>query len=279
MSCHYGNYVGSDYHGRYEHDFHWEYRTPHTTKNTVVRPYGVEFHDLAADIHQQRGLVCIDCHQDSGHNALPALTCESCHGWKPGQTPPPLRHLQVRDKTLILNTRQSGKEFAIPPMSHPAHQTYRKTVACQVCHGQWSFNDAPTYLLLSKIEEYEPWERLTVQASSEIERLLEHNLYSDTSELPPTMRDGLTGAPRPGIWYMGYGKRRWEDMIIRKDTDGVIKVFRPILDLHLSLIEADGSVPFDNIGGQGSGLRPYTPHTTGHAGLFYLDRFKHLLNP
>ena len=91
------------------------------------------------------------------------------------------------------------------------------------------------------------------------------------------MRDGLTGESRPGIWYQGYGQRRWEQMIIQKDTDGVIKVFRPILDLHLSMVEADGLVPFDSVSGQGSGLRPYTPHTTGHAGLFYLDRFKHLL--
>jgi hypothetical protein len=68
-------------------------------------------------------------------------------------------------------------------------------------------------------------------------------------------------------------------MIIQEDADGVIKVFRPILDLRLSLVEADGQVSFDNVSGIGSGLLPYTPHTTGHAGLFYLDRFKHLLPP
>jgi hypothetical protein len=93
------------------------------------------------------------------------------------------------------------------------------------------------------------------------------------------MRDGLTGESRQGIWYQGFGQRRWEEMIIQKDTDGVVKVFRPVLDLRLSMVEADGQVLFDSIKGSGTGLRPYTPHTTGHAGLFYLDRFKHLLAP
>ena len=281
LSCHYGNYVGSDYHGRYEHDFNREYRTPYTTQtrqNTTPRPYGVESHDLAPDIHHQRGLICIDCHLDSGHGPRDAVSCATCHGWQPGQPVPALQNLKIRDNILTLISHTDGQEHAVPPLRHPAHQQYGQKVACQVCHGQWSFNDAPTHLLLSKVAEYDAWERLTVQASSEIESLLDHNLLS-SKELPLIMRDGLTGEPQPGIWYQGYGQRRWEQMIIQEDADGVIKVFRPILDLRLSLVEADGQVSFDNVSGIGPGLLPYTPHTTGHAGLFYLDRFKHLLPP
>ena len=279
LSCHYGNYVGNDYYGRYEHDFDWDFRTPFRTDKTLSRPYGVETHDLVADIHQQRGLTCIDCHQDSGHNRFPSLTCSSCHDWRPGQPVPPLRNIQRQNNTLVLKSRLNGKEYSIPPLQHPAHKQYQKTVACQVCHAQWSFNDSPTHLLLSKTNKFAPWERLTVQSSFEVETLLEHNLSSDKEELPPTMRDGMTGESRPGIWYLGYGQRRWENMIFQKDTDGMIKVFRPVLDLRLSMVQADGQVLFDNIKGAGTGLRPYTPHTTGHAGLFYRDRFKHLLIP
>ena len=279
LSCHYGNYVGSDYYGRYEHDFNKEYRTPYTAGKTSFRPYGVETHDLAADIHQQRGLACVDCHQDSGHNQSLSLACDSCHDWQPGRPTPPLRNLKVRNNLLALTSRQSGREYTVPIMQHPAHLQYQNKVACQVCHGQWSVNDATTHLLLSKTDRFEPWERLTVQSSSEVETLLEHNLSGDKDERPPTMRDGLTGESRPGIWYQGFGQRRWEDMIIQKDTDGVVKVFRPVLDLRLSMVEADGQVLFDSIKGSGTGIRPYTPHTTGHAGLFYLDRFKHLLTP
>lgn len=279
LSCHYGNHVGSDYHGRYEHDYNWEYRTPYTTKTagkTPPRPYGLESHDLAPDIHQQRGLLCIDCHRDSGHSKAKTISCRSCHGWKPGQPIPALGNLQTRGDSLLLTGRADGKERVVPSLRHQAHQQYGKQVACQVCHGQWSFNDAPTHLLRSAFADYEPWERLIVQGSSEVESLLEHNVYR-SDELPPTMRDGLTGESRPGVWLQGYGQRRWEQMLIAKDSDGVIKVFRPILDLRLSMVEADGQATFDNVSGQGAGLLPYTPHTTGHAGMFYRDRFKHLL--
>ena len=279
LSCHYGNHVGSDFHGRFEHDFNWEYRTPYLSGvkgNTAPRPAGVEWHDLAPDIHRQRGLVCIDCHRDSGHERQGGrAACIACHGWRPGQPAPGLGVLSVRGQTLVLVGRLDGKEHPVPLLRHPAHRRYGDRVACQVCHGQWAFNDGPTSLLLSLRADVEPWERLTVQGSSEVEALLNHNLhYAD--ERPLTMRDGLTGESRPGLWYLGYGQRRWQ-MIVRTDTDGIIKVFRPYLDLRLSMVEADGRVPFDNIVGRESGLLPYTPHTTGPAGLFFLDRFRHLL--
>ncbi len=242
-------------------------------------PMVLENHDLSPDIHQQRGLVCIDCHQKTGHQQQSTLRCSTCHEWKPGKSPLPLDNLEVRDKTLVLTSRATGKSFPIPLLQHPAHQQYGNTVACQVCHAQWSFNDSTTHLLLSRTTDYEPWERLTVQGSSEVEARLDDSLYGSSSEALPSMRDGLSGQSRPGIWYQGFTQRRWEQMIVDKDTDGIIKIFRPILDLRLSFVDDDGTVRFDNSTGIHNGLRPYTPHTTGHAGAFYRDRFKHLLAP
>ncbi|MGD9949359.1 MAG: hypothetical protein AB7U29_12900 [Desulfobulbus sp.] len=281
LSCHYGNYVGWDYYGRYEHDFNWEYRTPYTMKTTnqyPPRPYGVEYHDLVPDIHKQGGLVCIDCHQQSGHQEMAAtLDCRTCHDWQPGQKPT-LENLQVVEGQLMLKSSADGRQHSVPLMRHPAHQKYGKQVDCQVCHAQWSFNDAPTHLLRTEEVDYDMWGQLTVQGSSEMERLLENNAYS-SDELPLTMRDGLSGQPGPGVWLKGFGQRRWEQMLIGRDQDGIIKVFRPVLDLHLSMVDKDGNALFDDISGQGSGQLPYTPHTTGHAGMLYLNRFQHLLLP
>ena len=282
LSCHYGNYVGSDYYGRYEHDYDWEYRTPFTANPGLLsRPYGIETHTLVTDVHQQRGLTCIDCHQGSahGHSSIP-LTCSGCHAWQPGAaTLPTLDTLEVRGEDLVLTARVSGNEHLVPLLRHPAHEEFGQQVACQVCHGQWSFNDFTTHLLLSESDDFEPWYRLTVQSSSEVEYLLEHNIYGTGRLLAPAMRDGLTRRPRMGVWYQGFTQRRWEQMIVATDTDGVIKVFRPVLDLRLSYLDEEGQVPFDNVVGEGTGLRPYTPHTTGPAGMFSRDRFQHLLAP
>jgi hypothetical protein len=111
-----------------------------------------------------------------------------------------------------------------------------------------------------------------------VETFLEHNLYSDEDELDTTMRDSINGRRKDGIWYMGYTRRRWEDLLIDRDSDGIIKVFRPILDLRISAVNSAGELLFDNVQGNGSGLLPYTPHTTGPAGLFYEQRFQRLLS-
>ena len=191
-------------------------------------------------------------------------SCKSCHG-----TP--------QDQPATLKARHTGKEHRIPSLRHPAHKRYGDQVECMVCHATWSFNDGARYLLLSRDDDFDPWANLIVQGSSELEHILEHNLYSDEEELAPTMEDGITGEPRSGLWYKGYTQRRWEDIMIRRDRDGVIKIFRPILDLHLSFVDEEGNVIFDNIDSTSPTHLPYTPHTTGPAGLFYQHRFQHLL--
>lgn len=280
LSCHYGNFVGADYYGRYDHDYNWEYRTPYTTSEPFIRPYGIEYHELAPDIHQQRGLACIDCH--SGHPDKPGsrenIGCSSCHRPAGGNYERLPDNVSLTDGTPVLTARLTGRQHPIPQLQHPAHAQYALQIACQVCHAQWGFNDFTTHLLRSDVDDYFPWERLTVQSSSEIERLLEHNIYSDEEELPAAMRDGVTGESLPGIWYKGFTQRRWENIVIRRDRDGQIKVFRPILDLRLSFVDADENLLFESVTGQGPGLLPYTPHTTGPAGLFYRYRFADLLD-
>ena len=279
LSCHYANFVGADYYGRYEHDFGNEYRTPFTTREDFFRPYGVEYHELAPDIHQQRGLSCVDCH--SGHQlSMEKITCRSCHQLLPDiqdiNTLPV--NLKFSNNTLTLTARLTGKIHTVPQMTHPAHEQYGEKVSCQVCHAQWSFNDSTTHLLRSDTDDYDPWSLLSVQSSSTIENLLDHNLNSDADELPSAMPDTITGKSIPGVWYKGFTERRWENILIQQDQDGLIKVFRPILDLRLSYIDSDENLVFDNIKGEGQVLLPYTPHTTGKAGMFYLNRFAHLLN-
>ncbi len=276
LSCHYGNHVGNDFAGSYEHDYNWEYRTPYTTREPFVRPYGIELHQLTPDIHFQKGFTCLDCHTGaelSGNQKK--ISCAACHD--PKVIPPALSNIRKQQDRFILTTIGDGKNHFIPRLTHPAHARYPQ-VACQVCHAQWAFNDSSMYLMLSYSTDAEPWERLTIQSSSQVEAFLDHNLNSDDDERDPTMADTVTGRILPGIWYQGFTQRRWKDIIIRQDRDGRIKVFRPILDLHLSAIDENDNVLFDNITGQGSGLLPYTPHTTGPAGLFYEQRFLHLLD-
>jgi hypothetical protein len=277
LSCHYGNHVGSDFDGGYEQDHNWSYRTPFVSRASFSRPYGIELHNLVPDIHQQAGMTCLDCHSGAElAGGKPSVQCVDCHA---PEAAPTLASLQVKGGAFLLKLRESDEERVVPALQHPAHDKYKDRVACQVCHAQWSYNDGRTHLLLSYSEDVDPWDRLAVQSSSEVEHFVEYNLYTEEEELTPSMPDQITGQRKAGIWYNGFTKRRWEDILINKDTDGIIKVFRPLLDLRLSAIDEDDEIiaDFDNLMGKDAGLRPYTPHTTGPAGLFYEHRFLHLL--
>ena len=63
--------------------------------------------------------------------------------------------------------------------------------------------------------------------------------------------------------------------------DGILKVFRPILDLHLSYVNQEEKILFDSITSSdpGKGLLPYTPHTTGKAGIYYPQRLQENITP
>ncbi|MCI5132294.1 MAG: hypothetical protein D3904_12430 [Candidatus Electrothrix sp. EH2] len=278
LSCHYGNHVGSDFYGRYEQDHDWSYRTPFGTREALLRPYGIEVHNLAPDIHQQGGMGCLDCH--SGNELAgkrPSIQCADCH--VPGASSPPA-NLHAEGNKLFLKIQGDEQERLVPQLRHPAHAKYKGRVACHICHAQWAFNDRATHLLLSYSDDADPWERLAVQSSSAVERFVEHNLYSEEDELFPSQIDQISGQQKTGIWYTGFTARRWEDIIVGKDENGVIRVFRPILDLRLSAVDEDGEIlsDFDNLTGNNEGLLPYTPHTTGPAGLFYEQRFLQFLS-
>lgn len=283
LQCHYGNWVGADYHGRFEHDFNEEYRTPYFTSASASqaggRPYGIEYHQLTPDIHQQRGMICIDCHSGGAlmntQQADP-IHCRDCHLRQRLETSLPVNVSRSRE-TYLLHSKGDNTLHELPLMRHPAHTAYQDSIDCQVCHAQWAFNDTGIHLLRNDTSEQDAFWRLTTQGSWEVEQILTSNLSPDNSALlPPTMSDKINGEKKQGIWHQGYTMRRWETIQLGRDLNGRISVMRPVLDLYLSWIDKDHRVRFDGITGEsaGKGLRPYTPHTTGPAGMFYRQRLE-----
>lgn len=265
LSCHYGNHVGSDYYGRHNRDLHWDFRTPHTSSGGSNRPFGIESHPLIPDIHQQAGMVCLDCHSGKSlmHDAPPP-NCLSCHQ----------ADGRGKEKTMTL---KNGNTLPLPLLRHEAHRLVDK-VGCQVCHGQWSYNDQGTHLLRLDEDDFDAWAALSVQESFEAEYQIDNSLYGEEDYPHPWMTDKITGRAEKGVWLKSYELRRWEEPVICRDQQGLIQVCRPVLDLHLSYVGEDEKVIFDNITGQQThkGLKPYTPHTTGKAGPFYQQRLQNL---
>lgn len=276
LSCHYGNYVGADYYGKFEQDFNWDYWTPFTADGEQERPYGVAQHALRPDIHLLKGLSCIDCHSGAAlkSNGETQITCSSCHLWDQQAQSIPLNNLTVKDNTLILTTKLTNKKIVVPQLTHPAHQQYIKSVGCQVCHAQWSFADKGIHLFRQDDNDYELWQALTRQGSSEVEFQLEANLFQGNDQSDAFMADKISGHFKIGLWLKGYELRRWEEIETCRDAQGMIQVCRSPHNLHLTYVNLDGDLIFDSIGitSETPDKIPYVPHTTGKAGPFFVNR-------
>ncbi len=275
LSCHYANRVGSDYYGHFDHDFKLEYRTPYQPEGYYpARPYAVEQHRLIPDIHQSAGMTCIDCHFEMhGGKTMKTLGCAACHLHR--NLPAAAKHLSIEDGELIVTTRQGKRKIVVPRATDPVHGRYEDTVACTVCHAQWSYNDQETNLVRIDHEEYEEWDELYVQDSSEVEVLLLNGIYGDQI-LEPVMTDKISGLEKPGLWLKGFKIRRWAAPLIDFDREGRLQVMRPLLDLHISWVNARQETVFDSVAGESETLRPFTPHTIGKAGAFYHQRISKL---
>jgi len=278
LSCHYENYVGFDYYGRFEHDFSDEYRTPYTTREKHFRPFGIEYHQLKPDIHQIRGMICIDCHPGQSlmneNNKLQKISCKNCHLQEHLiQTLPP--GIIKNDDSFIFQS-QTGKDHPVPVMKHVAHFNQADDITCQVCHAQWTYDDYGKHFLRSDLDDFDPGYHLATQGNSELEKILLNNIDFEKTELPPMISDKISGTLQSGLWYKGFTKRRWESIILGRDANNTITTLRPILDFKLSWINENETIRFDSVAPPGklNGFRPYTPHTTGPAGLFYNERIR-----
>jgi len=265
--------VGADYYGYSEHDLREEYRTPFQADGSrPPRPYGLEEHNLQADVHQRAGMTCLDCHAGLHQGGTRTISCKGCHFWRPGQ-PLPGAGLEASKGKLRFKGKAGGRLLIVPPARDQAHARYGAKADCTVCHAQWGFNDQGSHLLRTDVEDYQGWDDLIVQGSSEVETQLLNSLYGK-QEVPPAMTDKFTGQNRAGLWLKTFALRRWEAPLIGMDSNGRLRIMRPSLDLHLSWLDKQGQVRFDAVAGEGDTLRPYTPHTIGKAGAFYRQRLR-----
>ena len=246
LSCHYGNFVGWDYYGRFEKDYEDEYRAPLRKGRHLERPYGLEWMDMTKDVHKRHGYTCTDCHRKGpcsgqGTGAVSCLSCHSGRGPGPG-----------------LDENVAG---------HRAQDV--KKVSCAACHALWAFIDRGRFLTRQDAPDLEFWEYLACQGSSEVEGAVLGGMAS-----MPAMTDKFTGRPGPGLWFQGFYFRRWAPVVLGETGDGRLEVLRPLLELYLSYVDAKGDVVFDNMVPEGMdrdpwvGWLPYVPHTIGKADTF-----------
>jgi hypothetical protein len=286
LHCHNGNHVGADYEGRFEADFRDTYRYGLWPAGERPVEYGLQDHRLRKDVHAEKGLWCIDCHQRSdimgdgavhGYQmAVVKRTCTDCHGGF-GRALPLDGITQVRRGTagFVFVSRGEGREHPLPlfDRASPGHDVAEHhRLRCSACHGQWSFQDYGLSVIREDAFNGEKWASLTAQGDPELENTLK-KYASDPGVVYALSRDRLNDQERPGIWSMGWRFRRWEPMPLGVDQNGRYTVIRPFYQYQVSYVDRLGNVAVDSatpLRGDGSGVgwafMPYVPHTVGPVG-------------
>jgi hypothetical protein len=276
LHCHNHNYAGADYAGLFEHDYSSTYDSPVVDGKPASRIYGMHYHHLARDVHAEKGLWCIDCHQAedvmgdrkiySYELEAPMRTCSACHGGFGGKRP--------RSDRAVLRSAD-GKRHRIPlfskkPVAHgiPEHEQVR----CSACHAQWAFQDFGLSVVREDASQGYKWYGLTAQGDPSLERILTASMKAPP-DTPVFSRDLITGETKQGIWSQGWRFRRWELFSLGVDQEKRYTVFRPLHQYFISYIDRLGNTALDSVvpergdgSGRGWAWAPYVPHTIAPVG-------------
>ncbi len=265
LSCHYANFTGWDFVGRFEKDYPEDFRAPLRRGQHISRPYGVEWLQMAPDVHhKEAGLTCLDCHKKGLFHVEKeypkVISCRSCH-----------KRLSDRAGHRLMGACRAD---------------------CQACHALWAPWDEGRSLMRQDSVDPEEWQFLEVEGSSEVEEQIRGaSGLAYIGSFQPIMSDKIHGGDFKGLWFQGFEKRRWAPPVLGQNGSGRIAVLRPIKDMSLSYVDETGETLFDNLkprpqdgwrmvypGGDmipsssgASGVSfslPFHPHTIGKADIF-----------
>ncbi|MDZ7695796.1 MAG: hypothetical protein U5R49_02330 [Deltaproteobacteria bacterium] len=288
--CHSPNRVGADYAGLFQHDYSDTYRSPIVDGKLERRRYGLNTHSLSRDVHAEKGLWCIDCHDQrdvmgdgkvySFEMAVPKRTCSDCHGGFGHRSPRKAVHIRKSSGGWVLFGKGDGKAHAIPGFDtrKGAHRIgAHARVRCSACHAQWSYQDYGLSVIREDVIADYKWVHLTAQGDPDLEERLQKYVL-DPKTVYPVSKDRVSHQVRPGIWSMGWRFRRWEFMPLGVDHRGKYAILRPRYQFQVSYVDRlgngvlDSEVPLRGDGtGRGWSFMPYVPHTTAPVGRTCID--------
>ena len=117
LRCHQGYFTGWEYHGRAPREDHERYQ-----RGPVAD--GARYLKMLPDVHQERGLGCVDCHRVHAAAGVPAVKmCRDCH-------PSPSRD--------------------VPEHAISAHL---EKMECWACHSAWAAQEYGTFLVKPRSDE------------------------------------------------------------------------------------------------------------------------------
>jgi hypothetical protein len=167
LHCHNrGGRTGVSYIGTMESDHYGSPWSTESAKKGGKKLHGKYYNHLTADVHYEKGMLCIDCHTvlelhgdgniySKGWQAV-EIECEDCHGTAEAYSDlttswgNPLENLERRDTEIVLISKMDGEEHLVPQTkdvvarSSPLAETamgiadHMEKLECYACHARWA---------------------------------------------------------------------------------------------------------------------------------------------
>jgi hypothetical protein len=281
LHCHNQNHVGADYVGLFERDYSRTYQAPVIDGKMVSGAHGDRYHRLSKDVHAEKGLWCIDCHNKrdvmgdgriySYAMEVPKRSCSSCHGGFDDERPDSsISAIKLDGRGYSFTSKNAGRLHPLKLFSRDSpghHIEAHRRLRCSACHAQWSYQDLGLSLIREDMFEGAKWYGLSAQGDPSLQRILEMQLKV-LGRSYPRSRDLIADKTIRGIWSAGWRFRRWELMPLGLDDKGRYSILRPLYQYLVSYVDSLGGVPLDSAlplrgdgGGTGWAYMPYVPHT------------------
>ncbi len=278
LHCHNrGGRTGVSYIGTMESD---GYGSPWSTKpgkKGGKKLHGKYYNHLTADIHYQKGMLCIDCHtkQDlhgdgniySKREQGVEIECEDCHGTADATSTltsswgNPLKNIRKKGKKIVLVSRMDGKERVVPQTKHAVAKgsaqaqtamgiaSHMKNMECYACHAKWAPQCYGCHVQQDLAQTSRDWITTTTPADP---------TKSGTKE-----NRGTTTFQ----WKETRSYLRWESPVLGINAEGKVSPFIPGCQAIFTQIGAEGKAIYHNKvfttydGLSGIATNPIQPHT------------------
>ncbi len=173
-----------------------------------------------------------------------------------------LGNVKKTSKGYVLTSKVTGKEHSVPLLKDLATQPVAHTVSkhvnnmeCSTCHSGWASMDFGTHVMREDYPSYKKWKRWR-EPDPQTLKLLYSTLGSGVGDKTMTpdrkykglkknqwpeakSTDLLSGEDSTGVWFSSFTMRNWEDVILGRNADGKVSMFRPQYQYFVSHIGPD----------------------------------------
>lgn len=278
IHCHNrGGRTGVSYIGTMESDGYGSPWSDKAGKKGGKKLHGKYYNHLTADIHYQKGMLCIDCHTEqdlhgdgniySKKEQAVEIECEDCHGTTKSYSKlmtswgNPLRNLKKIGGKIVLISKKDGRELVVPQVKDILKNgsvlartamgisTHMEKMECYACHARWAPQCYGCHAQQDLSKRSSDW--------------IDTRKVADPSKAGIKANRGKTAY----TWHETRSYLRWESPVLGINAEGKVSPFIPGCQAIFTQIGPDGKARLHNKvfmtadGTYGIATNPIQPHT------------------